>query len=409
LTLNGQGVVVEVLPEIERPPGEFAARWLRFQERLQEHGIDGALLVQSADLVYFTGTFQDGHLYIPAQGTPRFMVRRDWASARADAALDDVVPIQSFSQLPGLIREAGYPVPRRLGLELDVLPVQTYFRYQKAFPGAELVDCSSLIKELRAVKTPYELTLLRDAGRRADAMFASLPGIIREGRTEVEMAGLFEAVARREGHQGLLRMRGLNAETFWGHLMTGVTATQAGFFDGATGGTGVGPEFRFGASFKKLARNEPVVVDYPGIFRGYIVDMTRIFVAGTLPETLQRAHRTALEIQNTLAAEIRPGKTTAEVYERARALADEAGLAAHFMGYDNPVRFVGHGVGLELNELPVLAPGRETRLEANMVIAVEPKFAFPGIGVVGIENTFVITGNGLERLTNYPDEIIELP
>lgn len=399
---------MELLPEIERPPGEFAARWLKLQERLQERGIDGALLVQSADLVYFTGTFQDGHLYVPAQGTPRFMVRRDWASARADAALDDVVPIQSFGQLPGLIQEAGYPVPERLGLELDVLPVQAYFRYQKVFPGAELVDCSSLVKELRAVKTPYELALLRDAGRRADAMFATLPDIIREGHSEVEMASMLEAVARRMGHQGLLRMRGLNAETFWGHFMTGVTATQAGFFDGATAGAGVGPEFRFGASFKKLARDEPVVVDYPGIFRGYIVDITRIFVVGTLPETLQRAHRTALDIQNALAAEIRPGKTTAAVYERARALAEEAGLAAYFMGHDNPVRFVGHGVGLELNELPVLAAGRETRLEANMVIAVEPKFVFPGLGAVGIENTFVITEDGLERLTNYPDEVVSV-
>ncbi|MBE0466527.1 MAG: aminopeptidase P family protein, partial [Candidatus Desulforudis sp.] len=233
--------------------------------------------------------------------------------------------------------------------------------------------------------------------------------IIREGRTEVEMAGLFEAVARREGHQGMLRMRGLNAEPFWGHLLAGESALVTSFFDGAVGGPGVSPAYRFGASFKKLSRDEPVVVDYPGIFHGYIVDMTRIFVAGTLPEELRRAHRVALEIQDTLQGEFRLGFTAGAIYERARSMAAEAGLENHFMGHDNPVQFVGHGVGLELNELPVVAPGQEAELQPGMVIALEPKFAFPGLGVVGIENTFAVTENGLERLTNYPDEIRELP
>jgi Xaa-Pro aminopeptidase len=394
---------------IEPPPGEYARRWEKFQKRLRAHGLDGALLVQAADVIYFTGTFQDGHLYIPAEGKPLFMVRRDYNLARADAAVEDVVPIRSFRQLPELIHEAGHPGPERLGLEFDVLPVATYQYYRKVFPGAEFTDCASLVRELRAVKTPFEITLLRDAGRRMDAVFEALPGILREGRTEVEMAGLFEAVARREGHQGLLRMRGLNAEPFWGHLLTGETALVTSFFDGAVGGPGVGPAFRFGASFKTLNRNEPVVVDYPGIFHGYIVDMTRIFVVGKLPAKLARGHRVALEIQEALAREVRPGWTAAAVYERARTLVAEAGLEAHFMGHANPVRFVGHGVGLELNELPVLAAGLETELVPGMVFALEPKFAFPGAGVVGIENTFLVTSDGLERLTNYPDEVRELP
>ena len=203
-------------------------------------------------------------------------------------------------------------------------------------------------------------------------------------------------------------MRGLNAAPFWGHFMAGETALVTSFFDGAVGGPGVGPAYRFGASFKPLQRNEPVVVDYPGIFHGYIVDMTRILVVGRLPEKLVRAHRVALEIQETLIREVRPGWTAAAVYERARTLAGEAGLAAHFMGHDNPVRFVGHGVGLELNEMPVLAPGFETELSPGMVFALEPKFAFPGAGVVGIENTFLVTADGLERLTNHPDALQEL-
>lgn len=398
-----------MLRQMEVPPGEYAGRRQRFQDLLRARGLDGALLVQAADVIYFTGTYQDGHLYIPAAGKSLFMVRRDYALARADAAVEEVVPIKSFRQLPDLIAAAGHPRPSRLGLEFDVLPVATYHYYQKVFPGVTFADCTPLVKEIRAVKTPYEIELMRDAGRRMDAVYGVLPEILREGRTEVEMAGLLEAEARRAGHQGLLRMRGLNASPFWGHLMTGETALVTSFFDGAVGGPGVGPAFRFGASFKPLQRHEPVLVDYPGIFHGYIVDMTRIFVLGRLPERLARAHQIALEIQETLSREVRPGWTAAAVYERARALAAEAGLAAHFMGHDNPVRFVGHGVGLELNELPVLASGQETTLLPGMVFAMEPKFAFPGAGVVGIENTFLVTDGGLERLTNYPDELQALP
>jgi Xaa-Pro aminopeptidase len=94
------------------------------------------------------------------------------------------------------------------------------------------------------------------------------------------------------------------------------------------------------------------------------------------------------------------------VYTKAVDLAAAAGYEDHFMGCGaTRIRFVGHGVGLELDEYPFLAKGQEMALAENMVVALEPKLIFPGKGVVGIENTFVVTANGLEPLTRFPDGV----
>src|SRR6185369_9875851 len=100
-----------------------------------------------------------------------------------------------------------------------------------------------------------------------------------------------------------------------------------------------------------------------------------------------------------------------ELWERARTMADEAGLGDRFMGPPgDQARFVGHGVGLELDELPVLAPGFKAPLREGMTIAIEPKFVFPGQGAVGIENTFLVTAQGGEKLTSYvADEVLRVP
>ncbi len=384
---------------------EYKNRWRKFQQMMRAEGVEGAILVQAADIVYFTGTFQEGHLYIPETGDPLFMVRRDYQLACADSKVTNVVSLISFRDIPGLLRDHGHILPKKIGLEYDVLPVSYFHKYQQIFPGAIFQDCSRLVKSLRSVKTNYEIEIIRDNGKRMDNLFAKLPELLQLGKTEVELAGLFEAVARKGGHQGFLRMRGLNAEPFWGNLQAGSTATVTSYFDGVVGGPGLHSTFRFGPSFKPLNLNEPILVDYPGVFKGYIVDMTRIYVIGRLPLKLEEAHNAAVGIQDTLAKEIRPGWSAEEVYVRAKELAASLQLADHFMGYHNPVKFVGHGVGLELNEHPILAVGQKTEIKSGMVFALEPKFAFPELGVVGIENTYLANDNGLERLTNQPDNI----
>jgi Xaa-Pro aminopeptidase len=164
-----------------------------------------------------------------------------------------------------------------------------------------------------------------------------------------------------------------------------------------------------GASAKQIVRNEPILIDYTGVFNGYILDMTRIFVIGDLAPELQHAFDTALAIQEKVAAALRPGAICADIFELAAQMAEDAGLGERFMGAPGEqARFVGHGVGLELDEMPVLAKGFNLPLQLNQTIAVEPKFVFPGSGVVGIENTFVVGQEGGIRLTCLGDELIKL-
>ncbi|MEW6770706.1 MAG: Xaa-Pro peptidase family protein [Bacillota bacterium] len=388
---------------------EVAGRIEVFQAKLRENGIAAALLVQSADLVYYTGTYQSGHLYLPAEGKPVFMVRRDFNRARETACVEDVVPLRSYKDIPALIAEFGLPVPEVLGLEFDVLPVSFYLHYQKIFPRVRFVDVSYLIRLQRAVKSLYEVEVLTASGKLLDAMLAAVPRVVGVGKPEVEMAGLLEGEARSLGHQGFIRFRGLNPDFFMGHLLTGPSGAVPSYFDGPVAGPGLDPTFAFGAGWRRLKPNEPVYVDYGAAYRGYITDATRVFVVGQLSPWLARAHNVALEIQAALFEAVKPGVSPAFLYHLAVRMAREAGLEEYFQGWRQPVRFVGHGVGLELNELPVIAAGVEEPLAPGMVFALEPKFVFPGEGAVGIENTVVVTEKGVKRLTNFPDEVGQIP
>ena len=150
----------------------------------------------------------------------------------------------------------------------------------------------------------------------------------------------------------------------------------------------------------------PVLLDYTGIFNGYITDMTRIFVIGSLDPELQRAFDLALEIQAYLQRELKPGAICEELFLKTVEMAEKAGFGGSFMGMPGEqARFVGHGVGLELDEFPVIAQGFKVPLQAGQTIAIEPKFVLPGKGVIGIENTFAVTPNGGRKMTDIPDAI----
>ncbi len=387
------------------PREELARRTSRFQKLLRQQGIDGAVIVQNADLFYFAGTIQRSHLFVPAEGKPLLLVKKSFARAREESALEDVVPLEASRELPGALAARGYGPFSRLGFELDVLPANDYFRYQKMFPDVKIVDISPLVRTVRAVKSAYELELMRNAAALNQLMFSRARELLREGMTEVELAGRLEAFYRCNGHQGCVRTRSFNMEVVYGHLLSGESCFAPGFLESPTGGEGLGPAFPQGAGRKVIRRNEPVLIDYVGVLDGYLVDQSRVFCLGRLPDRLVRAHRVALEIQELLKEKGRPGAMCSELYELAVNVAEKNGLREHFMGCPEPVAFVGHGIGIELDELPVIARGYNAPLEEGMVVALEPKFVFPE-GAVGIENTFVVTRRGLEVLTIFEEDII---
>lgn len=385
-------------------PIEAKQRITNMQAMLRQKELDGALFIFPIDVYYFSGTRQNATLWIPAEGEPLLLVRKSLSRAKEESVLADILPFPSGKDFPGLFDERI----RKIGFTFDVAPVQQLNYYSKLLPGCEFVDISPLNRELRSVKSPFELEQLRESGTRLCSVFAQVPQFLAAGMREIDLAAEFEYRLRKAGNEGYVRMRAYNQELFMG-LAVSAGGPSYGFFDGAVTGRGLSTAAPHGASIETIRGNEPILVDYTGIFNGYITDMTRMFVIGSLDPELHRAFVVALEIQEAIRQALKPGAVCEELFLMAAAMAEQAGLGKNFMGMPGEqARFVGHGVGLELDEFPVIAQGFKVPLQAGQTIAVEPKFILPGKGLIGIENTFGVTAAGGDKLTALADDIVFL-
>jgi Xaa-Pro aminopeptidase len=383
---------------------ESEQRIIRLQAELRAKGIDGALIIYPIDVYYFSGTRQNATLWVPADGKPLLLVRKSYSRALTESQIEDTRPFPSSKEFPALFPESA----KKIGMTFDIIPVQQYNYYAKLLPGREFVDLSAINREIRSVKSAWEQEQLRQSGSRLCEVFRQVPSILKTGMRELDLAAEFECRLRQAGNEGYVRMRAYNQELFMG-LAVSASAGEPGFFDGAVTGRGLSSASPHGASLETLQPDVPVFLDYTGIFNGYITDMTRIFVIGSLSQELQHAFSTALAIQQQLIANLKPGVICEELFLKSAEMAEQAGLGKYYMGAPGEnARFVGHGVGLELDEFPVLAQGFKVPLLAGQTIAIEPKFVMPGKGVIGIENTFAVSDGGGVKLTDMPDDIIFL-
>ena len=387
------------------PPGELADRVTRFQSGLREAGIDAAVLVQSADLVYLAGTAQNAHLLVPAQGDPLLLVRRDLERARDESALERVEAFTSLRALPQALASIGVPPTARLGFELDVIPAVSYLRYGSLLGEAEIVDCMPALWGARSRKTAWEVERIRAACAQSGAAFERAPALLRPGRSETEVLDDLFACMRERGHEGGIRFRGINSEFLFGQVLAGESASVPGPTETPFHGPGLSTAQGRGVSRRRLQRGDAIAVDISGLSEGYTSDQTRTFFLGEPdPELLA-----ALELCRAILAEcvalLEPGTPASALYERGLELATEAGHAEHFMGAtEQRVRFIGHCIGLELNEPPYLARGWHEPLAVGNVVAIEPKLQFARRGAVGVENSYLITPTGPVQLTTGSDE-----
>jgi Xaa-Pro aminopeptidase len=387
------------------PKSEIYTRISCFQKKLIKQELDGAIILLNSDIFYFTGTVQNSFLYIPASGEPVLMVKRSFQRGLEESSLKNIVPIKSPKQMTEILSQFGYTDTNRIGMELDVVPFNIYKTYKEIFSQAEFYDISHLIKEIRAIKSPYEIKLLRSAIGVIDKAFVSVPSFLKEGMSEIELAALFEAEMRKGGYSGCCRTRAFNQEFFYGNVCTGDSGFYPSFFDGPVGGAGVSLSHPQGAGWKKIKRNEVIYIDYTCIIEGYSGDQTRIFCMGELTPKMLKAFEDAVLIQSEVVKAMKPGIPAEEPYFMALKLAEEMGYKDNFMGYkENKVKFLGHGIGLELDEWPVLAKGFNMPIVQGMTFAMEPKFVFPE-GAIGIENSFVMTEKGPENMSTIPDFI----
>lgn len=388
-------------------------RWL--QQKMQKYGFEGFLITQNVDLYYLTGSMQTGFLFVPAEGDPVYYARRSVVRAQEEAACQ-VEALGSFRAFGKQLANAFpqlQPTPEKptvtIAAEFDVLPVQQLQRLQNVLPHVKWEDGSILIRETRMIKTPDEIERIRSAARLIDAAFEEAFARLTPGMTELELISDIEHFIRRRGHLGLMRVRAYNQEAVTGMLGAGAAAAVPTYFDGPAGGQGLSPASPQGASRRPIGRDEPILIDVGCCIDGYVIDQSRTAVIGSLSDELQHAYDTSEHILRSVESMLQPGTVCEWLYLHSLQLVQEAGLSGHFMGYgDDQVKFLGHGIGLEIDELPVLAKGFQYPLEPGMVIAIEPKFTFPHQGVVGIENTYAITDKGYEKLTVTREGVIRL-
>lgn len=379
---------------------EQALRLEKVRGIMNEKKIDALLISDNANKYYLTGRVFSGYIYLPLKGEPIYFVKRPVTMKG-----DGVVSIRKPEQIAESI---GMVPPATIGLELATASYSKVERLRRIFPQSELADASMVMSAARAVKTAEELEKIRISGIKQDHVYRKIPTLYTEGMTDVELQVEIERESRLEGCLGQFRINGDDMELYMGNILVGDNADVPTPYDFAMGGEGMDPSLPVGCNGTVIKPGNSVMVDVNGNYTGYMTDMTRTYYVEEIGDLARKAHECSIAICRRLAELGRPGTEAKALYEEAEKMAREAGLHEYFMGHRQKAGFVGHGVGIEINELPVIAPRSRDFLQENNVIALEPKFVIPKTGAVGIENTYVVTRDGLKPLTNTPEGLTSL-
>lgn len=407
--------MIDIVADV--PAELIKQRIARLQEAMQADRIDAFLITQNVDLYYFSGSMQNGYLFIPSIGDATFYVRRSVQRAKQETSVK-VEELGAF-RLFGETLVSHYAqlfingADLRIAADLDVLPAQLYIKISELLGKSgrcELMDGSAHIRRLRMIKSPWEVTRIEAAAEVVAEALSEALNELRAGISELEWMARVEYELRIRGHIGLMRMRGYNQEITTGMVISGAAAAVPSYFDGPAGGLGLGAASPQSVSRSIIKRDEPILIDIGCCVDGYVIDQTRTAVIGELSETLQHAYAVSESVIAASEKLMVPGTPCSKLYEAALENCAAAKLTEHFMGFGaDQAKFLGHGIGLEIDEWPVLARGFQMPLQVGMVLAVEPKFTFPGQGVVGIENSYLITEHGARALTRSKAELIILP
>ncbi len=389
------------------PREELENRIGQLKKNMEKEGISFSVILQNVDLFYFAGTVQKSILVIPVDDEPVLFVERNIDRATVETTLP-ITPIKRDKDVRDILMDRGI-LKGRGGMELDVVPVSVFERWKSILGFENFTDVWPLIRDLRLIKSPFEIIQIRKSGEICDHIFERARNTIREGMRELDIAAILEAEGRKAGHQGFLRMRGLNQEMMNLYVTHGRSGTIPSSGDVPIAGAGVTHAIAQGPSLNRVQRDVPLVVDYGGGYNGYITDESRAFVVGELREPFRKAYEVAREIVEDAAVYGEEGLDGTELFNRGAEMVRKAGLEDFFMGYGpGKVGFVGHGLGLEINELPVITPRHHVILQEGMVFAFEPKFIFPDKGAIGIEVDFIVRKDRLERVTLTPTDLVAL-
>lgn len=397
------------MPYLPVPADELENRLSRLRTTLTQHdpAWSMVLLDNKIDLYYFTGTMQDSLLVITPDRAVLF-VRRSFACAQKESAFEDIRPMTSFRA----VAEAFPHFPQQIYLATRTMTLQKLSMLQKYLPFEKTHAVDRILSGLRAVKSEYELACMRKAGADQRYILEEIaPALMWHNMSEARLcSSIFTALIER-GAMGISRFNQHFAEDVLGVVSFGENALAHFSLDSPSGTVGTCIAMKsIGSSGRHLREGDLVLIDMPGGFRGYHTDKSITFYYGDLnkhPQSskIRAARDQCIFVERQAASMLRPGAVPSEVYEKLCACVDPAFLD----GFMNGCKFIGHSIGLTMDETPVIAKGFDEPIVAGMTFAIEPKIALPGIGLVGCENTYEITSNGAaESLTGSCDTVFEI-
>lgn len=375
----------------------------KIKAAMLQEGMEAALISSNASLYYLTGRVYSGYALILADADrPVYFVKRP-----VHLLAETAISIRKPEGIPGELQVRGISLPERVGMELNRLSYNMAMRLAKAL-DRQPADLSGVLAAARSRKTEVEIEKMRMSGLKQERVYRQIPRLYTPGMSDYELQIEIERTSRLEGCLGQFRVQGEDMEIYMGNVLAGDNADAPSPYDFAMGGAGMDPSLPVGANGTPIRPGMAVMVDVNGNYTGYMTDMTRTFTLGQIDEKARYAHQVSIDICHALQLAAAPGVEAKTLYEKAEQMAADAGLEDYFMGHRQHAGFVGHGVGIEINELPVIAPRSRDIIAEGNAIAIEPKFVMPGVGAVGIENTYIVTAGGAQCLTVAPEELISL-
>lgn len=395
------------MEEIIVPEKELETRRKLVQKGLREKDIDALFLIQRVDVYYLTGIWRRGIFYLPSEGEPLLFLDASPGSEGDRPGIYETVKIASLEEVSPTVRDFYGMLPRVIGFENDVLPVTDFNVYRGLFPEAECVDGSSHILEARRIKSDWELARMEETAGLTGQTFEHGKSIIQPGMEEMAFAALLEGFARVQGREREnVRVRDYQTEGYAWHVLSGKSGGMVGLLDSPASGEGTSMAFPCGAGYKRIEAHEPVMVDFGFVSKGYHMDETRMFSVGPMEGRAMKACEAAIAIHDAVLSRVKPGVTVDELFQHSVEKAEELGYGDQYLGPPgNKVSFIGHGIGLELIEGPIIATGKKDRLQPGMTFALEPKIVFQDEFIAGVESVFVVTEDGYAFISKVPVEI----
>ena len=376
------------------PVSELESRQNELASRLSKEGFEAALIQTPVDLYYYAGGRQNASLLVTAEGDSRLFVRRSLSRAKHESGgSDSPHSVESFPRMATFAEEIGC-IP---AMQFGELPHSFATRFASKVSATQ--DCTQIVHSQREVKSDWELEMMAEGADVQMAMFEAVSAVGGEGVPEIELVAAAEAVSRAAGFGGNVQMRRFPLQCDRGVIVSGRAGGVPSFFDSAIGGTGPHPMASMGSGFTKIKANEPVLVDLVHLHRGYVVDTTRMFVAGSLPSIWEERLEDMVAVKEEVVDVLDQGLDCSQAWRQGLALAEELGHGEHLMGMaPDQSRFLGHSVGLQLDESPVVAEGFDRPLPIGGTMAIEPKVVHVD-GSIGSEDTWVRDDEGMRPIT----------